>query len=287
MRVEANPKLKLLHLPNLVAVGRSIKVEGNDALLAIEFPALLSLGTTYDGDFTVVNNYSVLTVSAPKLDAVPREIALWANDSLTTVSLAALVEAGPGSGWAIEVRDNPALASLSLPTLTTANGSLVVRKNAKLFALSLPALTTVKGSMAVRDLADMSAPMLTEVGGSLTIDGGPEVLDIPLLTEVGADLLLANSDKTTKFNAPELAQVVGNITLSSNAVLEGLILSALSAIGGDFKVVYNPNLPQCLVDSLVAQVQGGEGVGGQTKTGFNNDSCTCEEIDGVLEATCP
>ena len=35
------------------------------------------------------------------------------------------------------------------------------------------------------------------------------------------------------------------------------------------------------------QIEAGEGIGGNISTYDNNPNCTCEEVAGVLEATCP
>jgi hypothetical protein len=49
----------------------------------------------------------------------------------------------------------------------------------------------------------------------------------------------------------------------------------------------NTALAQCLVDALVEQIEAGEGIGDEIIISDNNTNCTCSEVGGVLEATCP
>ena len=86
--------------------------------------------------------------------------------------------------------------------------------------------------------------------------------------------------------APALTVVVVEAVDDNNA-LTSLSLPALTLVGGQLWVKDNDALAQCLVDALVEQIEAGEGIWGATYTTSNNTDCTCQEVAGVLEATCP
>ena len=110
---------------------------------------------------------------------------------------------------------------------------------------------------------------LTVVGG-----GGMSVTDNPALTSCAFPSL------------ENVGNIGGSLNVMNNQVLSSLSLPALSFAGGGFAVRDNPELAQCLVDAIQAQVEAAQGSSLGSSSHDNNDACICEEVDGVLEASC-
>ena len=117
--------------------------------------------------------------------------------------------------------------------------------------------------------------------------------DLSALTEVGEgqfdNVSLKHNAALTSFDLSTLTRVTGSLFVRFDAALTSFDLSALTGLGGFLGITDNGALAQCLVDALVAQVEAGEGIGdGVDITGGpNNSACTCEEVAGILRASCP
>ena len=92
-------------------------------------------------------------------------------------------------------------------------------------------------------------------------------------------------------------EITGNLAVEALG-LTSFDLSALSSVDAGFYIFNNNNLAQCLIDALMAQIQAGEGIGGEIwfclfewgegcAGTTNHTDCTCSEVDGVLVADCP
>jgi hypothetical protein len=92
--------------------------------------------------------------------------------------------------------------------------------------------------------------------------------------------------KLPSFSLPKL-MAVHSLTIHHNDALTSFELPELTTIGGTLLMSNNNALAQCLIDALVEQIEAGGGIGGDIKTNDNNIDCTCSEVGGVLEATCP
>ena len=170
--------------------------------------------------------------------------------------------------------------------------------DSSLTSFDLPRIHTVGGSLSVVSndaLTSFSLPNLASVGDSITVEGNDRLTSFELstLTEVGGgkfdNVSVKHNDALTSFDLSALTRVAGSLFVRFDAVLSSFDLSALTRLGGFLGLTDNDALAQCLVDALVDQVEAGEGIGDGVDTtgGPNNPSCTCEEVAGALEATCP
>ena len=193
------------------------------------------------------------------------------------------------------VRDQEELNALAEYCEVT--GSLSVY-GSSLTSLSLPQITAVGGALSVLNndsLTSFSLPDLKIVGDSVTVEDNDllALFTLPALTEVGEgqydNVFIKHNDALTAFDLSALTRVSGSLFVRFDAALTSFDLSALTGLGGFLGMTDNENLAQCLVDALVAQVESGEGIGdGVDNTGGpNNPACTCEEVEGVLQANCP
>lgn len=170
--------------------------------------------------------------------------------------------------------------------------------DSSLTSFSVPQLTTVGRALSVLNndaLTSFSFPNLRSVGDSVTVERNNLLtsFEFSALTEVGEgqfdNVFIKHNDALTSFDLSALMRVTGSLFVRFNAALTSFDLSALTGLGGFLGITDNGALAQCLVDALVAQVEAGEGMGNgvDTSGGPNNLECTCEEVAGVLRATCP
>jgi len=170
---------------------------------------------------------------------------------------------------------NTSLTSLTIPQITEVGGDVSVTSNASLTSLTIPNLSSVGGSLIVESNATLTS------------------FELPALTEVGEgeydNVSVKHNDALTSFDLSALARVSDSLFVRFDSVLSAFDLSALTRLEGYLGVTDNDALAQCLVEALVAQVEAGEGIGkGVDPTGGpNNPLCTCEEVEGVLQANCP
>lgn len=101
---------------------------------------------------------------------------------------------------------------------------------------ALPKLHAVEGDLTwswpgpPTDFA--SLPVLTHIGGDLTLDLAPLHLELPDLTTVGDDLVIEDPEHMVALDAPLLATIGGSLTLQRCFELQILELGALTAIDG-------------------------------------------------------
>ncbi len=151
------------------------------------------------------------------------------------------------------------LATLVLPILTTIK-SLQITDNAALTTISIPRLTTVSGSLNIYNgnaLTKLELPALTTVGGNLDITGNPVLLDfsLPNLQAVNGSLLVNSNDGLRSFDLPMLVMVFA-LQAANNHALSSISLAMLTTLTNDLSITVNPMLPTCqataLRDRLVA-----------------------------------
>jgi hypothetical protein len=189
----------------------------------------------------------------------------------------------------LSLSEQSTLTSCSLPALTVVGGDLRVFSPA-LTSFSLPALTSVGGLHVVSTaLPSFSLRALTSIGGTLSLSDNSALtsISLPELTIVGGDCRIMNNTVLSSFSLPKLTAVGGELYIDNNDILTSFSFAVLTSVGGDLSLSKNTTLAQCLVNALVEQIEAGEGLGGSTLLWFNNPNCTCSEVGGVLEATCP
>jgi hypothetical protein len=130
-----------------VTIRSSLLVNQADALPGVAFPALTSAGSV-----NVLSANSLTSVSFPVLQTVSGTFQVAYVPALTALSAPALVSVivPPPSATIKSVGIlSTALTTISLPSLTTAQGGMELDSNWKVTALDLPALRTVNGSLSV------------------------------------------------------------------------------------------------------------------------------------------
>jgi hypothetical protein len=217
------------------------------------------------------------------------QLKVLMNPSLATLSLP-LLEAVETN---FVLDDNAALADLTLPSLTHAGMQLYVKNNASMTAISLPVLEALEGHLSVAfnpALVELDLPVLTEVGldgvkYSLTVTHNDQLAHVafPALTRIHGDLRVNGNDTLASFTIPLLASSGRIVAITDNLVLAAFELPLLTEVGSHLWITGNPTLAQCLVDALVAQLD----VGGDLDLDDADPTCTCDLVDGTLEATCP
>ncbi len=255
LRIAGNPSLGTLGVEKLRFVDSALVVLDNAVLNAPVFPVLESVGelTRADGgDFVVLHevrgNLALaqdLTLNA--LETVGGSVTIR-DGALRTVALPGLVSAGD-----IELRsvvldglvmdalqtassmdlELPALSTdLEFPVLASVAGSLVATTGATNFSAERLQEVGEDLRLPSDDLADVSMPMLSTVGGAVQVGGaGLERFRVDNLSVVGDTL-----DLTCLFCEPldfsSLATVGGDLSLHVGNDLETLELDSLVLVGG-------------------------------------------------------
>ncbi len=261
------------YLCNATTAGGSGVIQGTYAINNSLDVAFLSGVTTITGDL-IVSSPGLVTISLPGLTEIGGRFTLN-SATVTTIDMPALTKTGE-----LYIANNAALATFSLPALTT-SPSVIFMNSPALTSVSLPALTS-----AAEQLAFLNTPQLTTL--SLGVLGGVKKIRVEVtgLTTLaafagvtGADLIRvsANPALANLLGLSALAGPVGEIIVSqnalltslaglggitaslsleiqSNAALASLDLAALVTVTDVFYVYSNALLKECLVTSLLAQL---------------------------------
>lgn len=159
------------------------------------------------------------------------------NDLLTDLDgLANVTEAG-----GITIEGNPALANVSLPSVTSA-ASLSIRDNLAVDRAVFDALRTVDGPFHYAEAGSVASfPRLMQVGSLDITSPGPSEMSFPLLEVVIGNLRMIDVSATVLLSAPKLWRVQ-NLTVTGNENLTTLALPSLTTIELDLEVWENPSL---------------------------------------------
>ena len=85
-----------------------------------------------------------------------------------------------------------------------------------------------------------------------------------------------------------LMETIGKgMRILNNPLLDTWDVSALNSVGTNLRVEFNASFPECLAADLAATLQSLGALGGLYHSSGNNEACVCNEVDGVLEASCP
>jgi cysteine-rich repeat protein len=195
----------------------------------------------------------VTSVTLRTLEVVTGRI-LVERSTAQEVSVPALAAAG-----AVDVIDNPALASFDAPALATVDQNVTFTGNDALASLDVSGLTDVNGDFVFTDndaLTSLTLPPANfggdliigdnealqaialvgggTVGGDLTLSGNTALATVSLdLTSVGGDLELSQNPALTAIELPLLSSVGGDLLITGNDALVALNLSGLVDVGGD------------------------------------------------------
>jgi len=205
---------------DLQKISDSLQVEGIGGGRGLSAATVSFPNLTEVGDVSVYGADQLIAFSAPKL-AQANRVSINDNPLLTTLDLPALERVGgaldEGDGR-IEVRNNALLATLSFPAMGQLN-YLEVFDNEALQTISMPALVTITGDLEVGDndaLISVNMPELIIVMRSADISGNDalQTLAMPKLQEVTEGFAIQNNPLLGSCAANILVRDVKNAELS-------------------------------------------------------------------------
>jgi hypothetical protein len=271
----------------LRSIGGPLVVSDN-AMTSLSFASLVLI----DGGFRLAYNDALVSVSMPSLTRLGGSLDLHVDRALPSISFPALTEVG---GDVVLLGMN-SLQSISLPALTTvrfqnvtswpAGVGVHLYLNDALTQLSLPALASIENGASVyvasnQNLVTVSLPRLVRGGFDLQSNPSLMTVDIPAL--LSADkLTIWGAASLTALEAPNLSSVAW-LDLQYDDALVSLSLDRLTEVTHTLSVLNNPQLPQCLIDALVARLTDA----GTVIARNNRSDCTCFQDAGALRASCP
>jgi hypothetical protein len=254
LRVAGDASLGTLELPMLAAVG-SLELAGCKALGNVALPLLAMV----HGDLKIDNNEALTRVSLPHLASVGGTLEFYNDTRLTEFSAPALATARD-----LLVQSNLALNALDLPVLESISGEpglvrgLNIGQNAALASLSLPALNQIADTVEIRandKLTTVSMPKLTSVGVSITFidDGALTAIDLPALASAGCVYVL-HCTALAMLSLPKLASIQcggsDGLSIDDNSALTSFSLSTLATIAGRLDFLSDPALAQLDLPAL-------------------------------------
>lgn len=173
---------------------------------------------------------------------------------------------------------------------------LVCRSDPGVFALQEPTVVAYVGAVTDSDLADVDGASLVtgdvslfgttsadlaelaavvEIGGDLLLLQSPALTStsgLEQLRSLGGDLVLWRSHNLSLLSLPALERLDGGLTLEENDGLVGEQLLGLSSLGGNLRVINNPQLLTIGGIANVTAIGGGE-----LHVAFN-DLLDCETV---------
>ena len=244
---------------------------------AAELSAFVASGTACIVGNLIIGG-DVGAVNLPALVAVTGRIVVRASNA-TSLGLPALGQAG-----SVEVEDNEAITSVTLPAIALITGDLIIRSNQALATLDIRALERVGGRVIVTDngaLRELAAPNLESVGGDLVISDNDslESADLSGLENVGGDLVITDNDELTDIAVGGVESVGGDLTIEDNDSLEEVNLGSLSSVGGDLVIDDVDDVDLSSLDDVGGTVTVDPSASVTIGSGF-----TC--VEGVCAAVC-
>jgi hypothetical protein len=227
--------LTAINMQELTAVGGSIAISFNDALVDVGFAAL--------GD-------------------IDGALEINANANLRTINgLNALVEVG-----SLRVHDLPRLETMQLPNLARIRQDLFLTRNANLVTIDLTDLTDIDGSAHLSRLQRLTA--LGFLAALNTVEGSFFLVDNDILADmsgldglqrVGGDFLIARNRSLNNIELASLTTVGGTFELAQMDGLRDLQpdgggTQALAAVGDALRIRGNRNLQSLQGLEAVVQV---------------------------------
>ncbi len=238
-------------LEELSNIGGDFEVSGNAALELLSAPAeLVEVG----GDWIVADNDALDAIgvlyrydSSPVPESIGGDLILRDNPLLEDIA----ADPTPSVGGSILVTDNPALDDFGTGVVeegpaATVGGDVILRGNGDAGAgYFLAGIEHLEGALRMSDNSlQVKLPRLASVGGDLEVSGsGYPALRAPLLTEVGGDVTLRGnyplleSGESTFVSLEALEVINGSLRLEDNDTLgDADPLPALHTVGGDLRV---------------------------------------------------
>ena len=205
--IVSDTALRNIRLPALETVGTAL-FENNEDLRVIALRRAASMSA-----LEVVGNPALFMVQAGALEEIHGDVEIGDNDALSAVNLSALQRVE-----AIDVHDNPSLQRLRLGALEEAY-SVSISQTGLSRALVLPELHTVTAQLWLEEnpyLQDVRLGKLQTVNESLVMASG---------------LIFHDNSSLRELQMPSLVEVNGHFSISENANLREIRVSAMEVVG--------------------------------------------------------
>ena len=264
-----NLRLDTVDLPALTAVHGPITLLANPALTAVRLPSLTAAGSSV----RIEQNGLLTVLDAPVLSTVGGPLMVRFN-GLAECDVAALVTRLAGNVGSVVVGSNA-----STPACPVFRGDAVVHTAADLAGLEAAAYWQIDGTLTIyaEDVASVSLPSVTRVGGSLTImtsaftglfgqDGheiGPSTLvtvSLPAL-ERASNLVVYANPLLTRLDLPALTTLTASpLQIASNDSLTDVTLPGRIDVGNPapvptwITITGNRCLPAAAAQSILDRV---------------------------------
>ncbi len=245
--LSANGPLGDLSLPNLGIVEGTIDIEYEDGLTSFTASSLHDVNT----DIYLSDNIALTTFSVDNLHQIQGYVDVEYCDALATFSAQKLQYVGQeGEGNGMYFYVNPALTSLSFPMLNTVTGDMDFESTYAYGEAPPQGVGPLRTSPTGDALQSISAPALTNVSGSMWVDGFPNLSTIQIATNPGVSLSMDNlevygNDALTSVNVPGLTHLDGEFYLYGNTIAGPVTLGSAGhplSLGSALFVSYNNSL---------------------------------------------
>jgi len=164
------------------------------------------------------------------------------------------------------------------PSPVVCAGDVTITNSAEMDAFVARGCTSVTGTLSIADtdLTSVSLPVLTTVGGyvSVSYNSALATFSLPALTAVGGDLEVGSNALLTSFGLPVLTTVGGRLFASFNAALATFSLPALSTVYSLW-IRNNAQLPECLALAFKDHLVVVHGFTGSWYISGNDSAATC------------
>jgi hypothetical protein len=212
--------------PALTSVGHNIRFFNNALLVALSFPALINIG------YQLYINNPLSSLSVPVLNSV-------VDVDITSATLTALSFPACTYSSRFYIHSCSALASFSVPLITTLSNGLILTGITSLTTLSLPQLGSVSALLNIggsAQLTSISLPALTSVPGAVLIQTNTALTSVsfPLLNYLGASNTTASTFDVSSNKLPG-SQV--------NALLSLLVNMTPQLTAKTIKLSQSPSAP--------------------------------------------
>ncbi len=254
--VEFTQVLTHANLPNLTVVGEDLNFRANDVLQEVRLPSLVEVGGVVHLGLSPFENPMFALGSFPNLSVVGGEFRTACSQCSDSVEIGALETVGgdlelkflemialpldrlESVGGNLDILHIDALTDLHLPTLATVGGNLYLHHCPNLETLTLPVLGSVGGRLFVQDTAIDGIDLSGVTGFSaISISTNPNLpaLDMAHITELPEGLWLDELPSLIYLDCSGLEET-GQLVLSGDLHLGGIIFDALEGIDGDLRL---------------------------------------------------
>ena len=259
IRIENNERLDLIRFENLKVVGGGITISDNSLLDTVLFDNLIHTNTSV----LIQNHETLKSLQMPKLEFIGFDF-LQEGDFL--------------------LYNNPSLHDLRMETLEVVQNDFVIDNSGLVDITGLDMLTHVGDGFQLSNNAVLetlsSLTSLERTGLDLRITDNPVLLNIDGLSGfyfVGGGFEIQNNEQLQSINLPSLDYIGSSrgMTVSTNPLLQVLLIPALYTVYGDIWVEYNDALS--IIDISALKASNGIFIS-------NNAVLTGVDLSALLEA---